>query len=92
MASAPGRRRALDLFGTFRRKHGDDLTREDVAQYRNNKLREELPVTDPERHIGLRVSRLADRAKCLVADGDVEPNDLGDNFEVKDNEYSAEPN
>src|SRR6476620_10113745 len=47
-------RRTLELFGTFRRKHGDGLTREDVAGYRKQKLREELPVTDPERHLGLR--------------------------------------
>lgn len=85
-------RRALDLFGTFRRKHGDALTREDVAEYRNRKAREELPVTDPARHLGLRVSRLEDLAKGLVVDGDVELNDLGDNFEAKDDEYSAEPN
>jgi hypothetical protein len=85
-------RRALDLFGTFRRKRGDALTREDVAEYRNRKAREELPVTDPERHLGLRVSRLEDLAKGLVVDGDVELNDLGDNVEVKDDEYSAEPN
>jgi hypothetical protein len=85
-------RRALDLFGTFRRKHGSALTREDVAQYRSSKAREELPVTDPERHLGLRVSRLEDQAKGLVVDGDVEVSDLGENFEVKDDEYSAEPN
>jgi hypothetical protein len=85
-------RRALDLFGTFRRKHGDALTREDVAEYRKQKAREELPVTDPERHLGLRVSRLEDLAKGLVVDGDVEVNDLGDNFEVKDDEYGAEAN
>ena len=85
-------RRALDLFGTFRRKHGDAITREDVAEYRNSKAREELPVTDPERHLGLRVSRLEDLAKGLVVDGDVELNDLGENFDVKDDEYSAEPN
>jgi hypothetical protein len=85
-------RRALDLFGTFRRKHGDAVTREDVAEYRNSKARDELPVTDPERHLGLRVSRLEDQAKGLVVDGDVELNDLGDNFDVKDDEYSAEPN
>jgi hypothetical protein len=85
-------RRALDLFGTFRRKHGDALTREDVVQYRNSKAREELPVTDPERHLGLRVSRLEDQAKGLVVDSDVELNDLGENVEIKDDEYSAEPN
>jgi hypothetical protein len=85
-------RRALDLFGTFRRKHGDALTREDVAQYRSSKAREELAVTDPERHLGLRVSRLEDAAKGLVVDGDAELNDLGANFEGKDDEYSAEPN
>jgi hypothetical protein len=85
-------RRALDLFGTFRRKHGDALTREDVAEYRNGKAREELPVTDPERHLGLRVSRLENLAKDLVVDGDVELNNLGDNVEVKDDEYSAERN
>ncbi|HEY1244784.1 MAG TPA: hypothetical protein VGF29_08120 [Hyphomicrobiaceae bacterium] len=85
-------RRALDLFGTFRRKHGDALTREDVAQYRSSKAREQLAVSDPERHLGLRVSRLEDAAKGLVVDGDVELNDLGDNFEDKDGEYRAEPN
>ncbi len=60
-------RRALELFGTFRRKQG--LTREDVAEYRKQKAREELPVTDPERHLGMRVSRLEDMAKGLVVDG-----------------------
>jgi hypothetical protein len=34
-------RRALELFGTFKRKHGDVLTREDVAEYRRQKAREE---------------------------------------------------
>ena len=58
----PWWRRALELFGTFRGKHGDALTREDVAEYRKQKAREELPVTDPERHLGLRVSRLEDMA------------------------------
>jgi hypothetical protein len=85
-------RRALELFGTHRRKYGDALTREDVAEYRRQKTREELPVTDPERHLGLRVSRLEDLAKGLVVDGDVDVNDLGDNFEIKDDEYGAEPN
>ena len=85
-------RRALELFGTFRRKHGDGLTREDVAEYRKQKAREELPLTDPERHLGLRVSRLEDVAKGLVVDGDVELNDLGDNFDLKEDEYGAEPN
>jgi hypothetical protein len=85
-------RRALDLFGTFRRKHDDGLTREDVAEYRKQKAREELPVTDPERHLGLRVSRLEDMAKGLVVEGDVELNDLGENFEVKEDEYGTEPN
>ena len=85
-------RRALDLFGTFRRKQGDALSREDVAEYRKRKAREELPVTDPERHLGLRVSRLEDMAKGLVVDGDVEFNDLGDNFDVKEDEYGAEAN
>ena len=80
-------RRALELFGTFRGKHGDALTREDVAEYRKQKAREELPVTDPERHLGLRVSRLEDIAKGLVVDGDVDVNDLGENFEVKDEEF-----
>jgi len=83
--------RALELFGTFRRRHGDTLTREDVAEYRKQKAREDLPVTDPERHLGLRVSRLEDMAKGLVVDGDVELNDLGDHIEVKDDEYGAEP-
>ena len=85
-------RRALELFGTIRRKHGDALTREDVAEYRKQRAREELPVTDPERHLGLRVSRLDDLAKGLVVDGDVDVNDLGDNFEIKEDEYAAEPN
>jgi hypothetical protein len=84
-------RRALELFGTFRRKHGDGLTREDVAEYRKQKAREELPLTDPERHLGLRVSRLEDIAKGLVVDGDVELNDLGDSFDIKEDEYGAEP-
>jgi hypothetical protein len=88
----PWWRRALELFGTFQRKHGDALTREDVAEYRKQKAREELPVTDPERHLGLRVSRLEDMAKGLVVDGDVELDDLGDNFEVKEDEHGAEPN
>ena len=88
----PWWRRALELFGTFRRKHGDALTREDVAEYRKQKAREELPVTDPERHLGLRVSRLEDMAKGLVVDGDIELNDVGENFEVKEDEYGAEPN
>jgi hypothetical protein len=85
-------RRALELFGTFRRKHGDVLTREDVAEYRKQKAREELPFTDPERHLGLRVSRPEDMAKGLVVDGDVEFNDLGDNFEGKEDEHGPEPN
>jgi len=84
-------RRALELFGTFRGKHGDALTREDVAEYRKQKAREELPVTDPERHLGLRVSRLEDIAKGLVVDGDADVNDLGENFEVKD-EFGVDPN
>jgi hypothetical protein len=85
-------RRALELFGTFRRKHGEVLTREDVAEYRKQKAREVLPVTDPERHLGLRVSRLDDLAKGLVVDGDVDLNDLGDNSETKDDEPATEPN
>jgi len=85
-------RRALGLFVTFRGKRGGALTREDVAEYRKQKAREELPVTDPERHLGLRVSRLDDLAKGLVVDGDIDLNDLGDNFEITDNEYGAEPN
>jgi hypothetical protein len=85
-------RRALELFGTFRRKHGATLTREDVAEYRRQKAREELPITDPERHLGLRVSRLDDLAKGLVVDGDVDVNDLGDNFEIKEDEYGGESN
>ena len=88
----PWWRRALELFGTFRGKHGDALTREDVAEYRKQKAREELPVTDPERHLGLRVSRLEDIAKGLVVDGDVDLNDLGENFEIKDAEFGTEPN
>ena len=85
-------RRALGLFSTFRRKQGDALTREDVAEYRKHKAREDLPVTDPERHLGFRVSRLEDLAKGLVVDGDIELNDLGYNFEVNEDEYGAEPN
>jgi hypothetical protein len=85
-------RRALDLFATFRRKHGDTLTREDIAEYRRQKEREELPVTDPERHLGLRVSRLEDMAKGLVVDGDSELNDLGDNAEVREQEEGGSPN
>jgi len=82
-----------ELFSTFKTKRGDALTREDVAEYRKQKARrDELPVTDPERHLGLRVSRLEDIAKGLVVDGDVDVNDLGDNFEVKDGDFSAEPN
>jgi hypothetical protein len=76
-------RRAVELFGSFKRKHGEALAR---------KAREELPVTDPERHLGLRVSRLDDFARGLVVDGDVEFNDLGDNFELKEDEHGAEPN
>jgi hypothetical protein len=82
-------RRALELFGTFRGKHGDALTQEDVAEYRKQKAREELPVSDPERHLGLRVSRLEDIAKGLVVDGDVDVNDLGEN---KDEEFGTELN
>jgi hypothetical protein len=85
-------RRALELFGTFRRQRGAALTREDVAEYRKQKAREELPVTDPERHLGMRVSRLDDLAKGLVVDGDVDVNDLGDNFEITEDEYGAKPN
>jgi hypothetical protein len=40
----------------------------------------------------LRVSRLDDFARGLVVDGDVEFNDLGDNFELKEDEHGAEPN
>jgi hypothetical protein len=83
-------RRALELFGTFRGKHGDALTREDVAEYRKQKAREALPVTDPERHLGLRVSRLEDMAKGLVVDGDVELNDLG--VDAQEDENGAAPN
>jgi hypothetical protein len=61
-------------------------------EYRKQKTREELPVTDPERHLGLRVSRLEDVAKGLVVDGDVDRDDLGDNFEIKDGDFSTEPN
>jgi len=85
-------RRALELFGTFKRKHGDLLTREDVAEYRTQQAREELPVTDPERDLGLRVSRLDDLAKGLIVDGDVDLNDLGDNSEIKDEEFGSPPN
>ena len=88
----PWWRRAVELFGTFRRRHGHALKREDVAEYRKQKAREELPVTDPERHLGLRVSRLEDFAKGLVVDGDVEVNDLGDNFENREDGDGTEPN
>jgi hypothetical protein len=85
-------RRALELFGTFKRKHGDLLTREDVAEYRKQKAREELPVTDPERHLGLRVARVEDLAKGLVVDGDADLNDLGDNSQIKDDDSGSQPN
>ena len=85
-------RRALELFVTFKRKHGDLLTREDVAEYRKQKAREELPVTDPERHLGLRVSRVEDLAKGLVVDGDADLNDLGDNSQIKDDDSGSQPN
>jgi hypothetical protein len=85
-------RRALELFGTFNRKRVGALTREDVAEYRKQKAREELPITDPERHLGLRVSRLEDLAKGLVVDGDVDLNDLGENYEVRDGDLGTEPN
>jgi hypothetical protein len=87
----PWWRRALELFSTFSRKQGHALTREDVAEYKKQKAREELPVTDPERHLGLRVSRLEDMARGLVVDGDVEFNDLGEN-EAKEDGYDAERN
>ena len=38
------------------------------------------------------MSRLEDLAKGLVVDGDVDVNDLGDNFEIKDDAYGADPN
>jgi hypothetical protein len=85
-------RRALELFGTFKGKHGDIFARQRVAEYRKQKAREELPITDPERHLGLRVSRLEDIAKGLVVDGDGDLNDLGENFELKDDEYGSDPN
>jgi hypothetical protein len=67
LSSATWWRRALELFGTLKGKHGDALTREDAAEYRKQKAREELPVTDPKRQLGLRVSRLEDIAKGLVS-------------------------
>jgi hypothetical protein len=85
-------RRALELVGTFRRKYGDVLTREDVSEYRKQKARDELPITDPERHLALRVSRLDDLAKGLVVDGDVDVNDLGENFKISDDEFASESN
>jgi hypothetical protein len=85
-------RRALDLFGTFRRRHGAALTSEDVAEYRASRAREELAATDPERHLGLRVSRLEDIAKGLVVDGDIELNDLGESLGGDGDERGAEPN
>jgi hypothetical protein len=88
----PWWRRALELLSTFSRKHGNVLSREDVVEYRKQKARDELPVTDPERHLRLRVSRLEDLAKGLVVDGDVDVNDLGDNFEIKDDDFGTEPN
>ena len=45
-------RRAITLFDTFKRKRSNALTREDVAEYRQQKAREQLPATDPERHLG----------------------------------------
>jgi hypothetical protein len=63
ISSATWWRRALEPFGTFKGKHCDALTREDAAEYREQKAREELPVTDPERHLGLRMSRLEDIPK-----------------------------
>jgi hypothetical protein len=88
----PWWRRALELLSTFSRKHGNVLSREDVVEYRKQKARDELPVTDPERHLRLRVSRLEDLAKGLVVEGDVDVNDLGDNFEIKDDDFGTEPN
>jgi hypothetical protein len=85
-------RRALELFGTYRRRHGDPLTREDVAEYRKQKAREALPVTDPERYLGFRASRLEDLAKGLVVDGDVDLNDFGDSIETNQDEYGTKPN
>ena len=85
-------RRALELFGTFKRKHGHLLTREDVVEYRDQQQREELSANDPERHLGLRVSRLEDLARGLVAASDADANDLGDNFEIREDEYSPEGN
>ena len=85
-------RRALELFGTFRRKHGNLLTREDVAEFRERQRREGLLPSDPERHLGLRVSRLEDLARGLVVAGDADVNDLGDAIEVKEDESSPEPN
>ena len=38
------------------------------------------------------MSRLDDLAKGLVVDGDVDVNDLGDNFEIKEDEYGGESN
>jgi len=37
------------------------------------------------------VSRVEDLAKGLVVDGDVDLNDLGDNFEIKDGDLGTEP-
>ena len=91
-ASARGGAERLQPLGTFRHKHGDVLTRDDVAEYRKQKAREELPVTDPERHLGLRVSRLDDLPKGLVVDGDVDLNDLGDNSDIKGDEFDSQPN
>jgi hypothetical protein len=85
-------RRALELFGTFKRKHSTLLTREDVAEFREQQRRESLAAEDPERHLGLRVSRLEDLARGLVVAGDVDMNDLGDNFEVSEEESAAEAN
>ena len=38
------------------------------------------------------MSRLEDLAKGLVVDGDVDLNDLGDNSEIKDDEFGSQPN
>jgi hypothetical protein len=80
------------LFGTFKRKHGELLTREDIVEFRQQQRREELGADDPERHLGLRVSRLEDLARGLVVAGDVDVNDLGGNLEIKEEESGAEAN
>ena len=43
----PWWRRALELFSTFKGRHGDALTREDVAEYRKQKAGKSCPSPTP---------------------------------------------